>query len=385
MPVNYHQIESRLPEYGKRMKELETALAQAEQTLWEQFTHLDEDVAALRNKIEKAEVQLRRLYCAKPVSEPLLTHIAASLPPAGYTLIAADGSQIAPNRHRPLQFGVINVGLIQARLGSGNPPEVSIQSTLLDPEELLTPEGSLIGEDEVALYRDFAERRALLEVALVAQAPVIALTDGLLDIYQQYSAPQLNFQAEMHTIHQQLEARGVISAGYIDKPGAEMLSRMLDLLQTPEMDLIAYDDQKRSLRGISDARLLAKLLTKPGERSAVFETVSKGAAQTSLKVHFFYINISLGGMPYLARVEFPAWLSAQPELVDLLHAVIFQEVQVLDRHPYPYLLHRAHELAVITMQEHEQVEAMLLQEYARQSLHAGLHSNKDANKQLLKN
>jgi hypothetical protein len=48
------------------------------------------------------------------------------------------------------------------------------------------------------------------------------------------------------------------------------------------------------------------------------------------------------------------------------------------------LLHRAHELAVITVQEHEQVEAMLLQEYARQGLHAGLHSNKDANKQLLK-
>jgi uncharacterized coiled-coil protein SlyX len=384
MPVNYHQIESRLPEYGKRMKEFETALAQAEQALWEQFTRLDEDVAALRAKIEKAEAQLRRLYCAKPVSEPLLTHKAAPLPPAGYTLIAADGSQIVPNRHRPVQFGVINVGLIQARLGSGTAPEVSIQSTLLDPEELLNPEGNLIGEDEVALYRDFAERRALLEAALAAQAPVIALTDGLLDIYQQYSAPQLNFQADMRKIHQQLEARGVISAGYVDKPGAEMLSRMLDLLHTPEMDLIAYDDQKRSLRGISDARLLAKLLTVPGERSAVFETVSKGAAQTSLKVHFFYINISLGNMPYLARVEFPAWLSAQPELVDLLHAVIFQEVQVLDRHPYPYLLHRAHELAVITVQEHEQVEAMLLQEYARQGLHAGLHSNKDANKQLLK-
>ena len=384
MPVNYHQIESRLPEYGKRMKDYETALTQAEQALWEQFTRLDEDVAALRAKIEKAEAQLRRLYCAKPVSEPLLTHKAAPLPPAGYTLIAADGSQIVPNRHRPVQFGVINVGLIQARLGSGTAPEVSIQSTLLDPEELLNPEGNLIGEDEVALYRDFAERRALLEAALAAQAPVIALTDGLLDIYQQYSAPQLNFQADMRKIHQQLEARGVISAGYIDKPGAEMLSRMLDLLRTPEMDLITYDDQKRSLRGISDARLLAKLLKEPGERSAVFETVSKGAAQTSLKVHFFYINISLGSMPYLARVEFPAWLSAQPELVDLLHAVIFQEVQVLDRHPYPYLLHRAHELAVITVQEHEQVETMLLQEYVRQGLQAGLHSNKDANKQLLK-
>lgn len=59
-------------------------------------------------------------------------------------------------------------------------------------------EGNLIGEDEVALYRDFAERRALLEAALAAQAPVIALTDGLLDIYQQYSAPQLDFQTRRY-------------------------------------------------------------------------------------------------------------------------------------------------------------------------------------------
>jgi hypothetical protein len=384
MPVNYHQIESRLPEYGQRMKEYESALEQTEQALWEQFTHLDEDVAVLRAKIEKAEAQLRRLYCAKPVFEALLTHKAPPPVPASYTLIAADGSQIAPNRHRPVQFGLINVGLIQVRLGSGQAPEVSIQSSLFEPDELLTAEGSLIGEDDVALYRDFAERRALLEAALTAEAPVIALTDGLLDIYQQYATPQLNFQAEMRKIHQQLEGRGVISAGYVDKPGAEMLGRMLEILQTPETELAGSTDQKFSLRGISDARLLSPLLTAPGERSAVFETVSKGAAQTILKVHFFYMNISQGGMPYLVRVEFPAWLSAQPGRVDLLHAVIFQEVQVLDTHPYPYLLHRAHELAVVTMQEHEQVEAMLLQEYARQGLHPGLHSNKDANKQLLK-
>lgn len=145
-----------------------------------------------------------------------------------------------------------------------------------------------------------------------------------------------------------------------------MLSRMLDLLHTPEMDLITYDDQKRSLRGISDARLLAKLLKEPGERSAVFELREQGAAQTSLKVHFFYINISSWQHALLQL----GWNSQHgsvpsPRLVDLLHAVIFQEVQVLDRHPYPYLLHRAHELAVITVQEHEQVEIMLLQEYAR--------------------
>jgi len=70
MPVNYHQIESRLPEYGKRMKEFETALAQAEQALWEQFTRLDEDVAALRAKIEKQ----KHSYAACIVPSQSLSH-----------------------------------------------------------------------------------------------------------------------------------------------------------------------------------------------------------------------------------------------------------------------------------------------------------------------
>jgi hypothetical protein len=45
--------------------------------------------------------------------------------------------------------------------------------------------------------------------------------------------------------------------------------------------------------------------------------------------------------------------------VDALHAVIYREAQVLDSHPYPYLLHRAHELAVVRRIEADEVEAML--------------------------
>lgn len=109
MPVNYHQIESKLPEYGKRMKDYETALTQAEQALWEQFTRLDEDVAAAACQNRKSRSSAAPFVLRQTVSEPLLTHKTAPLPPAGYTLIAADGSQIVPNRHRPVQFGVINV------------------------------------------------------------------------------------------------------------------------------------------------------------------------------------------------------------------------------------------------------------------------------------
>ena len=57
---------------------------------------------------------------------------------------------------------------------------------------------------------------------------------------------------------------------------------------------------------------------------------------------------------------------------------------VLDTHPYPYALHRAHELAVITMPEHEQVEAMLVRELEQAGARAGKRSNKDWNKGLTK-
>jgi hypothetical protein len=66
----------------------------------------------------------------------------------------------------------------------------------------------------------------------------------------------------------------------------------------------------------------------------------------------------------------------------MLHSVIYHEAMVLDTHPYPYALHRAHELAVITMPEHEQVEAMLVRELEKAGARVGRRSNKDWNKGL---
>ncbi|HOA21723.1 MAG TPA: DNA double-strand break repair nuclease NurA [Anaerolineaceae bacterium] len=383
MPVNYPQIEISLADYASKEKDNQALLLAQKEQLWRMLSEPELELDAMREKISRAETLLRNLYCAKPVEEQLLTHKALPALPKAYTLIAADGSQIVPNRHRPVQFCVLNIGVIKVQRGSGLAPEISVFSRLLEHERLLTAEGHLVGDEDVSLYRDLEERQVLLEAAVPQGDPIITLTDGPLDVYENVTTrkERQELQNTVRTIHQQIEARGVLSAGYIDKPGSELISRMLSVLHTPDAELAAYDDTKREIRGISDAELLEGLLG-AGERSAVFEAVTKGDSKGSLKVHFFYLNASGAEQRNLARVEFPAWVSGNPRLVDMLHSVIYHEAMVLDTHPYPYALHRAHELAVITMPEHEQVEAMLVRELEKAGARVGRRSNKDWNKGL---
>lgn len=386
MPVNYLQVENNLVTFSEKTKQHHDQLKVAREQLTGTYKALDGSSAAIRTKIEKAESVLKSIYCAKPTGEPLLFAKNAPPAPEQYTLVAADGSQINPSRHRSLQFCVINVGLIKLLKGSGKAPEIEIQSSLLDFEHLYTEEGTLVGEDVVALFRDHAERKAILDFTGLDEGPIITLTDGPLDVYLGMNIDQRrkDLQEEVFTVNRHLEARGVISAGYIDKPGSEMLSRMLSVYNTPDDKLASYDDKQRPIRGVPDAELLEVCVTQPGQRSAVFEAVSKNpiVVEKRIPVCFFYLNVSQGEKPWLVRVEFPVWVSKDPNLVDLLHSVVYAETQVLDTHPYPYLLHRSHELAVISMAEADAVESMLLQQLDADGLRLGQISNKEANKAL---
>jgi hypothetical protein len=43
----------------------------------------------------------------------------------------------------------------------------------------------------------------------------------------------------------------------------------------------------------------------------------------------------------------------------LLHSALLQQCQVMGVKPYPYILHRAHEIAVVKFEEKRQVEQFL--------------------------
>ncbi len=70
----------------------------------------------------------------------------------------------------------------------------------------------------------------------------------------------------------------------------------------------------------------------------------------------------------MARVEIPAWVAEEPEMLNILHASIVHQCGIMGAQPYPYLLHRAHEVARVTQQENEQVSQMVAQELVRRVL-----------------
>jgi NurA-like 5'-3' nuclease len=69
--------------------------------------------------------------------------------------------------------------------------------------------------------------------------------------------------------------------------------------------------------------------------------------------------------PYLSRVEIPRWVAENEHLLNLLHASLLTQARVLGARPYPYILHRAHEVAVISYDERQQLENMIIAELYR--------------------
>jgi hypothetical protein len=121
------------------------------------------------------------------------------------------------------------------------------------------------------------------------------------------------------------------------------------------------------LLGVTDRWLFGDRqnpLLGPGQRSAVFALQSRAekSYQGVLSLHFFYVNVGSEGHPWIARVEVPKWVAGDLEKLGLLHAVLIDQCRTMGPKPYPYLLHRAHETAVVSQDEKAQVEALLLRE-----------------------
>lgn len=385
MSLDYQQLHEQVRKLGenapRREAELRATRQQANECLDANANELDR----LRRKVELARSSDPALRCALPVNEALNAHFPAPALPQPITVLAADGSQINPDRHAEIEYCLINVGAIQMRLDSPEPPASAIRSQLLYDQELYTATGT-ITENLVALRRDLAERKALVELAAQIPPPLVTFTDGPMELWGGKDEDgagefQKSLQTYLATL-ENLHEMGVITAGYVDKPGADVVVRLLEVAATPE-DKLHDIRSRRPYRGVADADLYRDLLN-PGERSAVFAMQSQSAQKYSgaLGLHFFYLNVGRLAHPWLARVEIPRWVAENPQQLDSLHAVLLHQCQIMGGRPYPYLLHRAHETAVVTLEEKEQLTQMIVLELRRRGVQVGEISYKQSAKGL---
>ncbi len=381
MPVDYQQIQTQIREMGAkapaRKREREEKRSLAARLLGEYAASLE----ALNRRVDEAMAATRNLRCARPLNDPLNARfpLPAAAEPA--VLLAADGSQINPSRHDAVEFGVINLGAV--RFASGEIPSEFVRSELLYGDALYI-NNRRIPEEVLALRRDLRERTLLKELAAAEQGKCITLTDGPLELFRE---PKENAEftrglEEYIQVLTGLADMAVLTAGYVDKPRADLVVRLLELMALNPADL-ARRDPPRPLLGLTDLDLYGELLA-PGERSAVFriESTSREVFKGPLALTFFYLNVGREKHPQIARVELPLWAAETPARLESLHAHLAAQCRLTGAHPYPYLLHRAHEVAVVRLDERQKLESMIQMELGDHDDQPLERSAKQANKDL---
>ena len=137
--------------------------------------------------------------------------------------------------------------------------------------------------------------------------------------------------------------------------------------------LLIHDKQSlraNPFRGLSDRGLFRDLLL-PGERTGLFAATSEindTYGKQGQRVYFCYWNVAkTAGRDdsRIVRVEVPEWAAKDETLLDAALAAVWTDCRLTG---YPYVLARAHELAVVSHHERAAFEQMVRIEMMRQRL-----------------
>lgn len=360
------QVDAMSENIAKRQIEYKKLIANARQALI-QFDQVDD---VLLHKIKLAIKADSSWRGARPCGDRLTARFIPETDDEDATLIGVDGSQIYPNRHGPALYYLINTGVIVLRQGSGEAPVVATDPQLyFDEADLYDDFQNLLGSEAVNALRELAEIRALAAWTQQERAHwqndrhrlILALTDGPLLIWigekEQEQAIRQRVQDYLRQL-QTIQQSGGIPIGYVARPRSANVVRLLHVAQLADNEISKDTVRASRYRALTDATLFGDL--EPNQRSALFSStaeVNQRFAKDGQEICFFYINISQDPhSPHLARVDIPRWAAEQPGMLDQIHRAIYRDADGTD---YPYVLIRAHELALVTHQERRSFEEML--------------------------
>jgi NurA domain-containing protein len=328
----------------------------------------------LRRKVQAALIL--RWAGAIPTAEGVNDAFPLPAHPLRVNVVAADGSQIYPDRHGVALYYLVNVGSIVFRHGLAQAPGTHSQPEVFyEDADLYEEDGGQIPSVKIDADRDVRELAELARLAgaEAATAPTVTLLDnGLLLYFSLQTQDQKLIEEVLRDYLTHLDAlkqSGAAVTGVVDRPRAAGVIRLLHLATLkPEEITDAGLRDLGSFRHMTDAMLFDFL--KPGERSALFVNASpanqiyyKPRAHT---IYFFYLNAGRPGKDALLRIEVPEWVAKDKAKLDLAHAAIVEQCRVSDG--FPYVLMRAHELAVVTMSERREFDQMVIGSLIRRGL-----------------
>ena len=357
---------------AKLLSQVDQLGAETVQRQAERAASLPKAQAGLRQAaaLDPSEIHLRieragdRWRGAAPGTEAWQTSFPPPALPARWHALGADGSQVYPDRHACAQFSLVNVGSLDLIHGTGEAPVARTRPRLLfRQDELITAQGDPIDTGLVNGMRDVAEMTELADLAEGSPAePALALLDNGLLLWlalQEFERRSPEVEALLtHYLGEldRLRRSAAALAGLIDRPRGTNLLRLVELCMLPLAQVNAETARQRIFPSLVDRDLLQALLP-PGHRSALFRVISPLNAvfgSHGHEIRFFYLNTGFENQ--IARIEVPAWVAADPDRLGLVHAGILEECRLTG---IPYVLVRAHELAVVTLHDRSALDALI--------------------------
>lgn len=317
------------------------------------------------------------------IHEPLNRTYGLPPRPERVTVVAADGSQIVPSHHEVVPAFLLNIATVVLNYGNGGGAVfTSTPSLFYRDEDLYLDYGGervQVTGDLLGLRRTLMEFDSLIERAVAARNgdAVCALSDGSLILWQLEPRPA-DYQESILTDYlaclEQGNQQGIPLIGYISRPRSRDVVNALRVglcpEEAPNYDRCPYERDEQppcaQIEGLTDRRLFANLL-KVGERSQVFGSTSRILNKYGVhRIGFFYLHVG----SEIVRIELPQWVSANAPLLDLVHAVAYDQAQ--KGMGYPVALAEAHQQAVVRGAERDLFYDMVTAVFRQRGAHTAV-------------
>ena len=349
---------------------------------------------AFDNQDELVKIQQkwrdRILFANATPVEPLHTCIDIMVPPKTHTVIATDGSQIAPNHHEIAYCYLLNIGRVILHYGQNKHPLLdSLPEIFYRPEDLyMSRQWGIRTEEWMSYRRTASEAVVLSELAIAATAkgngereeerdkvkiPNLAMVDGSL-IY--WFLEQLPFDAREHILPPILESwkdlreAGIPLMGYLSASRSIEGMNFFRLSACPHKapDCMSFCPNQmekipcKVFEGLRDSTLWSTQL-KPGQRSPLWKSNSRILdLYEDQQIYFCYVHVGTE----IARIEFPQWVVQDTEMFE--ESLGLMLAQVHKGYGYPVALAEAHNQAVVRGGDRSRFFGLL----ERQMIKAGL-------------
>ncbi|MGG6294641.1 DNA double-strand break repair nuclease NurA [Leptolyngbya sp. AN02str] len=337
---------------------------------------------------------------AEPI-EPLDTSRQIVAAPPIHTVLATDGSQIAPSHHEIAYCYLINVGRVVLHYGQNRHPLLdSLPEVFYRAEDLYSArQWGIRTEEWMGYRRTVSEAVVLAELGdLVSKAqtgsspaasrighPAIAMVDGSLIHWFLEGLPNEARDRILSPIlaaWSQLQAQHIPLVGYLSaaRSGEALNFLRLHTCPRPQPDCQTHcpgqtDGAPCQVFAPLRDTAMWELLLEPGQRSALWRSSAKILdCYEAHHVYFCYVHMGAE----VARVEFPAWVAEDADLLNTALSLTMAQVQ--KGYGYPVALAEAHNQAVVRGGDRARFFALLEQQMIRAGLRNIGTSYKEARK-----